>query len=417
MADAQNNARALMEAGVLDAFVTTFAYRSDGWIGAALKRLPPSTAERLSRQLGRRSIDQVDSGLVHTYPIWELARTAAMKLTRGPIAADLMWDQLSFSFDRLVARRYVPRTEAIQAYEYTALSTFQRAKKEGVARILCLPSLDSLHFEELQRREKVEWPELAGRYDAYFDAKFERRYARRRNEIALADVIVTNSSLTAQSHIVAGADPKKVLSVPLAAPRPIGAVELRSDQMRRPLKVIWAGKFGLGKGAHYFVQALELLNAGPAVQVEVYGPVMVPNKILAAAGDVLTFYGSVERSRLFKAYESADVLVFPTLSDGFGMVVAEAMAHGLPVITTDQAGAADLVTPANGIVIPAANSKALADALQWCLDSRQELAAMRYSALDTAHGRQWSDYRRELIVELDAGLRRAGYSPSFRQAT
>jgi glycosyltransferase involved in cell wall biosynthesis len=116
---------------------------------------------------------------------------------------------------------------------------------------------------------------------------------------------------------------------------------------------------------------------------------------------------------LFEAYQAADVLVFPSLSDGFGMVVTEAMAHGLPVVTTDQAGAADLVTPDNGLVVPAADPVALARALQWCLDNRGRLHAMRFHALETARRRQWHHFRRDFIAALDKGLRRAGYSPEF----
>jgi glycosyltransferase involved in cell wall biosynthesis len=413
MADAQNNARAMMEAGVLDAFVTTFVYRRDGWLAASLKRLPRSLGDRVGRQLARRAIDQVDARLVHAYPMWELARTAAMRVARGPIAADLAWDYLSHRFDRLIARRYVPRTESIHAYEYTALDAFRRAKVEGVARVLYLPSFDSRRFEEILRRERGEWPELASPHDAYFDAKFERRYARRREEIELADVIVTNSALTAKSHIEAGAEPSKFLSVPLAAPAPIDDVRRPRDGQKAPLVAMWAGPFSLRKGAHYLLDAWQLLNPGSAARLDVFGTIAVPERVRAKGGDGVVFHGSVPQSDLFRAYEAADVLVFPTLSDGFGMVVAEAMAHGLPVITTNQAGAACLITPDNGVLVPAGDARALAEALQWCLDNRVRLAEMRHHALETARRRQWADYRRELIAELDVGLRRAGYTPNF----
>lgn len=413
MADAQNNARAMMEAGVLDAYVTTFVYRRNGWIAAALGKLPRAMGERLIRQLARRSIDQVDARLVHAYPMWELARTAAMRVIGSPIAADLAWDHLNHHFDRLVARRYVPRTKVIQAYEYTALGAFRRAKSEGVARVLYLPSFDSRRFEEIQRREKDQWPELVGPRDAYFNAKFERRYARRQEEIELADVIVTNSALTAQSHIGAGANPAKFQPVALAAPRPIHAVRERLHRSGVPLTAMWAGPFSLRKGAHYLLDAWQILNAGRTARLDVYGSIQLPNRLLSNADDTVVFHGSVSQPDLFLAYETADVLVFPTLSDGFGMVVAEAMAHGLPVITTDQAGAACLVTPKNGFVVPAADARALADVLQWCLDNRERLAEMRHYAVDTARRRQWSDYRRELIASLEVGLRKAGYAPKF----
>jgi glycosyltransferase involved in cell wall biosynthesis len=413
MADAQNSARALLEAGALEAYVTTFAYRRDGWLASALARLPADCGKGLARQLARRSVDQLPAHLVHGHPRWELARMVAVKAGASLVTIDRIWDRLSHSFDRFLARRYVPRTEAVAAYEYTALETFTRAKRRGVARILLLPSLDSRKFEDIQRHEKSAWPELVGRHDAYFDARFERRYARRCAEIALADVVITNSRRTARSHIEAGADADKVFSVPLAAPPFIAESDIRQRRHDEPLKVLWAGPFSLRKGAHYLLQAWQGLGPQTQAHLNVYGAIAVPDRALATVTGSVKVHGSVPQSELFKAYASADILVFPTLSDGFGMVVAEAMAHGLPVITTDQAGAADLVTPDNGIIVPAGNARALADALGWCLDNRARLAEMRLNALDTARRRQWSDFRRDLIKAVDSGLRRSGYNPKF----
>jgi len=413
MADAQNAALALAEAGVLQAFVTTFAYRPDSVTASLLRRLPSMPAMRLAEGLARRAIDAVPPHLVRCHPMWELLRTAAAKAGAGPVLVDRLWDRMSHSFDALVARRYVPRAQAVQAFEYTALTSFERAKAEGVARILHLPSLDSLQFETIQRREKCRWPDLVGAHDAYFDRKFVGRYERRRREIALADVIIANSSLTARSHIAAGADPAKVIIVPLAAPPPVGEIAGDTEAGGHPLTVVWAGSFSLRKGAHYLLEAWRLLRAGGNAALHVYGQSQLPPRLCAAAAEGITFHGSVPRPVLFQAYRSADVLVFPTLSDGFGLVVAEAMAHGLPVIATDQAGAADLVSPDNGLIVPAADSQALAVALQWCLDNRDRLHAMRFHALETARRRQWPHFRRDLIAALDKGLRRAGYGPAF----
>jgi glycosyltransferase involved in cell wall biosynthesis len=413
MADAQNAARALMEADALDAFVTTYAYRPEGVLERALRKAPFASTQRIARELARRRVDQLPMQLVHTYPIWEMLRTGGHRLGASAAITDRLWDCMSHSFDALLARRYVPRTKAIQAFEYTALSAFKRAKEEGVARILHLPSLDSLEFEEIRRREKSQWPELASNYDAYFDRKFERRYRRRCEEIELADVIITNSSLTARSHISAGANPSKFFAVPLGAPPPIREVQHTPAAHPRPLNVLWAGTFQLRKGAHYLLQAWRQLPQAAAV-LNVYGAVELPERLLQSRGENIVFHGSVSKPMLFKAYEAADILVFPTLSDGFGMVVTEAMAHGLPVITTEQAGAADLVTSDNGIIVPAAGPGALADALQWCLDNRSGLREMRHHALETARSRQWSDFRRDLIGALGQGLCRAGYSPKYR---
>ena len=79
----------------------------------------------------------------------------------------------------------------------------------------------------------------------------------------------------------------------------------------------------------------------------------------------VVFPGFVQRDQLAAFYALAEALVFPTLSDPWGLVVNEAMACGLPIIATDVAGCtADLVQDReNGYVIPAANVDKLAEAM------------------------------------------------------
>jgi glycosyltransferase involved in cell wall biosynthesis len=75
-------------------------------------------------------------------------------------------------------------------------------------------------------------------------------------------------------------------------------------------------------------------------------------------------------------YQRAELLVFPSLHDGFGFVVAEAMACGLPVIVTRDAGASEWVTPECGWIVPAADSEAIAAALTDAMSRRSDLTEM-----------------------------------------
>ena len=416
MLHAQHVARAMLEADALQAFVTTYAFREDGLFASLLEQIPAKMSERMLRQLRRRAIDEIPARYVYRHPMWEVVRSAAQYVGADPAVVDTVWDYSSRSFDRSVAQRYTAHADAIQCFEYTALASLQRAKDKGAAAILHIPSLDSAQFREIERRERSEWKELVGDRDRYFDRKFLQRYERRQREIGLADVIVANSSLTARSHIAAGVDPTKTFVAVLGAPPTIAEIKIHSQAKRQPLNVLYAGQFSLGKGAHYLLRAWQSLNAGSAAVLNVYGRVELPGRIAGLAGEGIVFHGSVPRDVLFRAYEAADALVFPTLSDGFGSVVAEALAQGLPVVATDQAGAADLLTPDCGFVVPAADAGALVDALRWCLDNRERLQDMRPKALDAARRRQWSDFRRDLVTVLDIGLRAKGYNPNFRRA-
>jgi glycosyltransferase involved in cell wall biosynthesis len=91
------------------------------------------------------------------------------------------------------------------------------------------------------------------------------------------------------------------------------------------------------------------------------------------------------------------------------MVITEAMSQGLPVITTSLAGGADFIRAGeNGILVPARDSAALAEALAWCCENRQQLAAMGMEAHKTARSWQWSDYRREVARVVSDAVRSRG---------
>src|SRR5262249_49893550 len=77
------------------------------------------------------------------------------------------------------------------------------------------------------------------------------------------------------------------------------------------------------------------------------------------------------------AYRDADIFVLPSLEDGFGYVVAEAMACGLPVIVTDACGASEWVKPEEtGWIVPARSTEGLANALDTARSRRRELREM-----------------------------------------
>jgi glycosyltransferase involved in cell wall biosynthesis len=84
--------------------------------------------------------------------------------------------------------------------------------------------------------------------------------------------------------------------------------------------------------------------------------------------DHIVFAGEADGSRLQAHYASADVFVLPTSYEGYGMVVAEALAHGLPVISTHTGAIAELVGNQAGILVPPGDVKALANALSQVLD-------------------------------------------------
>jgi glycosyltransferase involved in cell wall biosynthesis len=95
--------------------------------------------------------------------------------------------------------------------------------------------------------------------------------------------------------------------------------------------------------------------------------------------------------------EKADVYILNTYSDGFGMVMSEAMAKGLAVIGTTNSAAPDIIQDSiNGKIIPIANEESLLAAMKWMIDNPSELVSMRIAAMDYAKNHSWLYYREQL---------------------
>ncbi len=397
---AQQAARALYEAGLLKCFVTAYHYIPDAQTSRIVAAIGRITGIDLVRELKRREITEVPLEVVTAYPFWEVLRVGLAKSKVDPVWVDRAWDIGSRRFDHVVATSKLEGADAIYSYEYTCLESFEAAKRRRITTIIDLPSPDSSFVEGLLGDEVVKFPKLKRDRSDYFDRKLPERLKRRRDELKLADIVVANSAFTARSYIAAGIAPEKILVVHYGAPEV--STDTTSHESEGPLKVLWAGTFGIRKGAHYLLEAWRSLKLDGCAELLIFGAVTLPNGLLADLPKSITIRPTIPRSELYSNYSRADVLAFPTLADGFGMVVTEAFANGLPVITTTRAGAADLVRHGeNGLIVEAASAAAIAESLEWCLRNRATLSEMRGAARATAASWQWSDYR----LALSEGLR------------
>ena len=398
----QQAARALHEAGWLERFDTTVSDDPSRWSQRVLCRAARLAGRDLATQFRRRAVTEIPAAKVVSHPWGELLRLAVGQLDRGGRATDVVWEKTEHGFDRRVSRSLQARLTGVYGFEHSSLFTFQRARALGLRVAYDVPAPESSFVHEILARETERFPQLRTQYLRHTRSREARRLARRRAEWQAADVIIAASEFTKQSYARAGLSCADVQVVPYGSP-PVATRDkaLTPRPGPRPLTVVWAGTFSIRKGAHYLLEAWRQGGFGAHARLHVFGAIGLPDAALHPLPAGVELRGSVPRGALFEEYLHADALVFPTLCDGFGMVVTEAWSRGLPVITTDRAGAADLLRPRqNGLLIRAGDPGAIAEALHWCLEHPRELAAMREEALTTAAGWQWSDYRRTLVAKL-----------------
>ncbi|MGC1309742.1 MAG: glycosyltransferase family 4 protein [Phormidesmis sp.] len=408
----QQVGRALYESDTLLHFATTLVDQPGSlWIKSLEKLAKPCRID-LSKQLSRRAVTEFPLSYTESHPVFEVIRTLLSRVDRDQRLTDMVFHWERDRFDTWVAQSMPEDCQAVYSYEYTCLKTFRSAQARGIARIYDVPSPEHDFVENLLESEFSQYPEIQTPYRRYCRVRQPERTAYRRQEWQLADVVIANSAFTKKSYVAAGVPEEKIYVVPCGAP-PVcqSATAEYSRDSSAPTSFLWAGTFSVRKGAHYLLDAWQKLNPGKAAKLQILGAMGLPESLLRNMPDSISISGTVPRSELYPIYQQADVLVFPTLCDGFGMVVTEAFAHGLPVITTDRAGAADLVEHGvNGLIVPAGDADAIAEAMDWCIMHPVELKQMRKAALATAAKWQWSDYRHSLIQSLNEGLQQAGYA-------
>jgi glycosyltransferase involved in cell wall biosynthesis len=399
----QQAARAILEAGQLEKFITTVCDDPTSIAQRLITALGRIAGRDLSSRFMRRAVTEVPREKVETLPWGELVRLAVGSMDRDGRVTDFVWERAEIAFDNGVARRLHKGLTGVYGYEHSSLCTFERAKGLGLRIAYEMPAPESRHYQDKLDREFARYPEMRTPYHRYTARREDRRVSRRLAEWHLADVVIAASAYTKNSFASAGLDVGKVRIVPLGAP-PVAPEQEAANFGTRPESrptFLWAGTFGIRKGAHYLLDAWRAGRFGRFARLKVFGAVTLPDRALRPLPDGVELCGSVSRAELMTEYQNSDALMFPTLSDGWGMVATEAWSRGLPVIMTDCAGASDLLRDReNGLLIRAGDATSIAEALEWCLSHRDELRRMRKASLDTAANWQWSDYRKLLAETL-----------------
>lgn len=212
---------------------------------------------------------------------------------------------------------------------------------------------------------------LAGRLSTEVVAVSES-LARLAEDEGVADRVVTIGSGSAL-----GVDTRRFSRAAPDLPGLDSSTERFLEVHRELRRVLFVGRVNRDKGVDTLVTALrELATSGRPVACLVVGPDEddeLRAELVAAAADVAVFLiGPVRDPRPYMA--AADVLCLPTLREGFGQVIIEAAAMGLPAVTTLATGARDAVVDGRtGLLVPVGDASRLAEAL-WTVVSDPALA-------------------------------------------
>lgn len=366
----------------------------------AARGTPGSKAlSRLTRYwpvLQNRIVSESVRDCIHSMPAVELAARAAggvLPLISRQVRA---YDCLFALHDWAVSRSFWPSdTAAVYAYEDGALATLRRARRSGFPAIWDLPLPHHEFLASMWEEEARRWPSATrGR-----PPEPRWKVARKSEELALASAACVASRFT-QSTLPTWAHRTPVIVVPYGYPT--DRFRPKARVAGGPFIAVSVGTQNVRKGTHYLLEAWRRAALKDA-KLRLIGPMGLEAGFLEQFRGLFEHVSHLPKSALEAEYRAADLLVFPTLGDGFGLVIQESMACGTPVLTTPCGGGPECISDGvEGWIVPPRDIDALVDLLRSAAASRDQLYRMGLASRRRAESWSWNNAAAKLMAELQA---------------
>lgn len=376
-------ALAHFEAGVLEAFCVPWLPRRE--TVHRLSRIPGLGAS--AARFVRRSFPPLEPAPVIQGRLGEMRRLALRAIGRGD-------ERLSYEANdwlmRVMSREAKrPRVTAVHSYEDCALWQFRTARQLGKACIYDMPIGFYGAWQETEKLLFDQFPDWAPS-----DDRVTSQYVRpdqKSEEMELADLVLVPSSFVRKTIEIK----YRAKQIELAAYgvdtdfwRPVE----RKDSASRHMKFIYAGQISLRKGIPLLLEAWRSADI-PDATLQLVGLWKLSNAKRTNLPPNVVLIEPRSPTELRRLYQESDVFVFPSYFEGFGLVLLEAMACGLPAIATNATAGPDVLSADCGIVVPMADWEALAAALMRMAGDRDRLEEMRAAARARALTHSWDRYR------------------------
>ncbi len=256
-------------------------------------------------------------------------------------------------FDKWVSYR-LEEADLLHVWNNYGLQTIQKANDFGMVTVVQRASTHPVYQAQLLTKEYEKW----GITFRIPQAALQRSTA----ELQAADYVLIPSDVVRDSFVEMGFPAEKLIHVPFGCDTD-RFYPAEKEGGKRPFRLLFVGKVGIRKGIPYLIEAWKQLN-WPDAECWIVG------QTEAASRPVQPQWQSVKGVKLLdhvpdprSLFQQADLFVFPTIEEGSALVTYEAMACGLPVITTKNAGSVARHEQ-EGLIVPPTDANVLATAIE-----------------------------------------------------
>ena len=371
-------------AGMLGEFWTTLSWNSRSPINRILPR-------RVCAILERRSFSDSIRSRTRTSPFRE-----SVRLLTGAFNVDAVLRHL----DRKVAEHLskIDNLDSVYAYEDSAWQSFRAACERGFKRIYDLPIAYWQTSQRLLREEDECYPDWEPTLGATRDS--DEKLSRKTGELEFAQLVVCPSNFVLESLPAEARAQKQCLVASFGSPD----VDLREGATKNSgrMRVLFAGAMTQRKGLADLFAAMKLVSS-KEVELVVMGSLLLPLSWYRKRFADFIYEPPRPHGEVLRLMQSCDVFVLPSIVEGRALVQQEAMACGLPVIATKNAGADDVIVEGEtGFLVPIRSPETIAEKINWCAQNRPLLSGMGIAARRRAAEFTWRAYGESIVAAVRA---------------
>jgi glycosyltransferase involved in cell wall biosynthesis len=386
----------LHQAGMLAHFYTdAYVGRGSSWYlpAQAARLLPEAWRPAPLRRLLDRREDSLPHNKITAFKLFGLRYTQALNGAASIAERENINLEYGEHFCELILRHDIPDGAAIYACQSATLPLFLKIRRMRILEKFIAPKIIEW---QLLSSEQSFWP---GWEEPYPQRElFQPRMELEQRELELADLVICGSAFVAQGIISLGISPEKIEVVPYGVEGSRFAYNRQPWDGLRPLRLLSVGEVTLRKGVQYLFRALQKL-ATLRYEARVVGGISIQEPFRSSLRECAELTGLVPRSEVARHFAWADIFVFPSICEGSATVIYEALASGLPVITTPNAGSV-VRDGVDGFIVPIRDAEALVEKIESLAKSPELLVWMSQNARDRAQEFSWEAYKERLVKAI-----------------
>lgn len=389
-------AEGLLENGTLYAYITSVYLRNGNLTEYVYKHVGKNNRKRAETHQSamlNKSVIQFD----------EIGGLLMTLMRRIPITNRIVpkVDLIFFKHFGIKVAKYAIRekVDAVIMYDTTAMWCFKYLK-EYAENIKCILDMSAI---------TLDGQEKSFDHDSNLcTTKWHTKHINKKlienglKEIKLADSCVVASEYTMYDLVDHGVSKEKIYVVPYGYEQEKLKNKI-DNEPKTPLKILYVGRITYEKGVHHLLSALQDIDAH-YLELTLAGDYTANSKLYEEYKEKCNykFLGFVTKDHLYDIYQKNDVLIVPSLSDGYGLVVLEGMSCGLPVIASTCTGAASIIKDkVNGIKYDAYSEQDLRNAVMWFVHNINQLPKMKQAAKETIIPYTWENYYEGVVTAVD----------------